>query len=67
MSVLSEKELVGELVYSNDYLRSLGVTEGDVVGFTPESEYEFNIENKKLYRIKSNDINIKYGQTQKSN
>jgi hypothetical protein len=52
---------------SNDYLKSLGVTEGDVVGFTPESEYEFNIENKKLYRIKSNDINIKYGQTQKSN
>ena len=66
-SVLNEKELVGELVYSNDYLKSLGVAEGDVVGFTPASEYEFNIENKKLYRIKSNDINIKYGQTQKSN
>ncbi len=66
-SVLAEKELVGELVYSNEYLSSLGVAEGDVVGFTPASEYEFNIEGRKLYRIKSNDINIKYGQTQKNN
>lgn len=66
-SVLSEKELVGELVYSNDYLKSLGMSVGDVIGFTPGSEYEFNIEGKKLYRIKSNDVNIKYGQTQENN
>jgi len=29
---------------------------GDIVGFKPNSEYEFNIENKKLYRILSNYI-----------
>ena len=28
---------------------------------------KFNIEGKKLYRIKSNDVNIKYGQTQENN
>jgi hypothetical protein len=60
-SVLSEKELAGELVYSNEYLESLGLARGDVVGFTPVSEYEFNIEGKKMYRVKSNDITIKYG------
>ena len=66
-SVLSEKELVGELVYSNDYLNALEVSPGTLVGFTPASEYEFNIDDQKLYRIQSSDITIDYGQTQKNN
>jgi hypothetical protein len=66
-SVLSEKELVGELIYTNSYLDSLGMSCGDIVGFTPSSEYEFNIEDKKLYRIRSNDIAIKYGAAEKNN
>lgn len=66
-SVLSEKKLLGELVYSNEYLESLGVSIGDVVGFTPDSEYEFTIENEKLYRVLSNQITIKYGSAKKSN
>ena len=33
----------------------------DIVGFTPGSEYEFNIEDQKLYRILLNDITINYG------
>lgn len=60
-SVLSEKKLVGELVYSNDYLDSLGLTVGALIGFTPSSEYEFNIDDKKLYRIQSKDVTIDYG------
>jgi len=60
-SVLKEKELIGELVYSNKLLSSLNVSVGDIVGFTPGSEYEFNIENQKLYRILLNDITINYG------
>ena len=60
-SVLKEKELVGELVYSNKLLSSLNVSVGDIVGFTPGSEYEFNIEDQKLYRILLNDITINYG------
>ena len=59
--VLKEKELVGELVYSNKLLSSLNVSVGDIVGFTPGSEYEFNIEDQKLYRILLNDITINYG------
>ena len=64
-SVLKEKKLLGELVYSNEYLSGLGVSCGDVVGFTPDSEYEFNIENQKLYRILSNQIT--YVKNAKSN
>ena len=60
-STESEHKLVGKLTYTNDYLNSLGLSYGDVVGFTPNSEYEFNIEDKKLYRILSKDITINYG------
>jgi len=61
----SEQKLLGELTYTNDYLESLGLACGDVVGFTPDSEYEFNIDDKKLYRILSTDITINYGHKEK--
>ena len=38
----------------------LGLATGDVVGFTPDSEYEFNIDDTKLYRILSNHITLQY-------
>lgn len=60
-SLNSEQELLGELTYTNEYLKSLGLTCGDIVGFTPNSEYEFNIDGSKLYRILSKDITINYG------
>ena len=60
-STESEQKLLGVLTYTNDYFSSLGLVCGDIVGFTPESEYEFNIDDKKLYRILSTDITINYG------
>ena len=33
---------------------------GDLVGFTPNSEYEFVIEGQKLYRVYTKLITIKY-------
>ena len=63
----NEQKLLGELVYSNSYLKALGLSAGDLVGFTPDSEYEFNIEDQKLYRILSNHITINYGSKEKSN
>ena len=65
-STEKEQKLLGELVYSNDELSSLGIALGDVIGFTPESEYEFEIEGKKLYRILSNQVTINYGQEKTS-
>jgi hypothetical protein len=60
-STESEQKLLGKLTYTNDYLESLGLSYDDIVGFTPDSEYEFNIDDKKLYRILSTDITIIYG------
>tara|TARA_E500000331_G_scaffold214562_1_gene205757 strand:+ start:485 stop:1072 length:588 start_codon:yes stop_codon:yes gene_type:complete len=66
-ALYTDPNLYGELVYSNDVLKQIGVSKGDVVGFTPNSEYEFNIEGEKLYRILSNHITINYGPKKKSN
>ena len=52
-SVQSEVQLQGILFYANEANRSL---EGLKIGFTPNSEYEFNIDGIKLYRIKSKDL-----------
>jgi hypothetical protein len=53
-----EKPLVGILKYKDPFLE--GVKEDDLVGFSPSSEYEFVIDNQKLYRVPSNSITIKY-------
>ena len=34
--------------------------EGDLVGFTPTSEYEFVINDERLYRVRSKNITVKY-------
>ena len=36
------------------------IKEGDLVGFTPSSEYEFVIDDERLYRIRSQALTIKY-------
>ena len=55
-----EKELVGILKYSNESLNTLKIKPGDLIGFKPNSEFEFVFDNKRLYCMKSNDIVIKY-------
>jgi hypothetical protein len=55
-----EQPLIGILKYGNSSLEQLGFNEGDLIGFTPNSEYEFLIENQRLYRMTTNSIIIKY-------
>tara|TARA_B110000263_G_scaffold247280_2_gene259853 strand:- start:2138 stop:2725 length:588 start_codon:yes stop_codon:yes gene_type:complete len=62
-----DENLKGELIYSDSNLDALNVSCGDIVGFTPDSEYEFTIENTKLYRILSNHITINYGAQTENN
>jgi len=50
-----ERPLVGIVKYS-DGSRSMG----DLVGFTPSSEYEFVVDGERLYRVYSKFITIKY-------
>jgi hypothetical protein len=56
-----ERKLIGILKYGNDSLKELKINPGDLVGYTPFGEYEFIIDNQRLYCMKSNDIVIKYG------
>ena len=53
-----EKEYFGILKYSNSSLEDVGLKPGALVVFTPNSEFEFIIEGKRLYCMKSNDIAV---------
>ena len=55
----SEEPLMGIMKYPNEYLLSRGVRSGDMVCFTPDSEYEFTVDEEKLYRIFDHQITIK--------
>ena len=50
-----ERPLIGVVKYSDGTVK-----EGDLVGFRPSSEYEFVIDDERLYRVLSNFITIKY-------
>ena len=51
----SEKPLQGIIKYSDGTVKV-----NDLIGFRPGSEYEFVVDGKRLYRILSNFITIKY-------
>ena len=56
-SVNKEKPLMGIVKYTDD---SGLLTVGEKIGFTPDSEYEFIINNERLYRVMIKEISIKY-------
>ena len=56
-----EKPLIGIVKYSNKYLQGKGIKENCLVGFSPNSEFEFVFEGTRLYCMKSNDIVLNYG------
>ena len=60
VTVQKERSRVGILKYGNSSLDAFKVNEGSLVGFSPSSEYEFVIDNDRLYRMRTNDITIKY-------
>lgn len=52
----TEEPLFGTIKYINDELISMGLKVGDEVSYQPESEYEFNVDGEKLYRMFTNNI-----------
>ena len=50
-----ERPCIGIIKYADK-----GFKENELVGFRPGMEYEFNIEQERLYRVCSEDITIKY-------
>ena len=55
LNIEKEKHLVGIAKYTDGTVK-----QGDLIGFTPNSKYEFIIEGQKMYRLLSNFITIKY-------
>ena len=60
LTLNKELSLIGILKYGNSSLEALEINEGDLVGYTPNGEWEFLINKQRLYCMKSNDIVIKY-------
>ena len=50
-----EKPCIGKIIYTDGSFK-----EGELVGFTPFSTYEFIIDGKRLYRVMTKFITIKY-------
>jgi hypothetical protein len=60
-SMLKEVWLKGIIKYSNKNLEKIGLYKGSKIGFSPNSDYEFIIDNEKLYRVKNDSVTINYG------
>ena len=56
----SEEPLMGEIRYINKKLKKEGLCQGDYVSFKPDSEYEFTVDNEKLYRMFDHQITVKF-------
>jgi hypothetical protein len=55
-----ERPLIGVIKYVDKSLLKNGIKPGDLVGFTPSSEYEFIVDGERMYRVLTNSISIKY-------
>jgi hypothetical protein len=60
LSLDKEQKCIGVLKIGNSSLEALGINPGDLVGYKDSREWEFVIDSKRVYCMKSNDIIIKY-------
>jgi len=56
----SIEPLVGVIKYINKELEDLGLQVGDEIGYLPDSEYEFIIDDEVLYRMYTSHITLKF-------
>lgn len=54
----NEEPLIGTIRYINDELTAFGLKQGDEVVYQPESEYEFDVDGERLYRMFTSNIAI---------
>ncbi|MGI9555754.1 MAG: hypothetical protein ACR2M9_02755 [Cyanophyceae cyanobacterium] len=59
-SMDKERKGVGILKIGNSSLEALEIAEGDLVGFKSNREFEFIVDDQRLYCMESNDILLKY-------
>jgi hypothetical protein len=55
-----EKPLIGVIKFVDKDLQKNGIKKNDLVGFKPDSEYEFVVDGERMYRVLTNSISIKY-------
>jgi len=55
---IKEEPLIGVMRYPNKLLLDSGVNPGDTICFKPDSEYEFEVEGKKMYRMFDHQITM---------
>ena len=55
LTIEKEEPLMGVIKYTDG-----SFNKEELVGFTPDSEYEFIIDNQRLYRVMTQEITIKY-------
>ncbi len=55
---LTKEPLMGEVVIINENLKSKGVKVGDKVCYKPNQEYEFKVDDEKLYRLFDHSITL---------
>lgn len=60
LSLDKEIPLKGVVKYSNKHLEDVGISKGDLITFTPNSEFEFYFGEDRLYCMKFNDIALKH-------
>ena len=56
-----EQPYIGIIKIGNNTLEASNINPGDIIGFKPGAEWEFFIDDERLYCMKSNDIVINYG------
>jgi hypothetical protein len=60
LSLAKKERNIGVVKYIDNSLQKNGIKLNDLVGFTPYSEFEFEIDNEILYRVKASSMCIKY-------
>ena len=53
-----EEPLMGEMVYPNRYLVNKGLKKGDIVSYLPDCNYEFKVDDQRLYRLYDHQITM---------
>ena len=45
--------------YPSEAMKAMGISKGDIVTYYPDMEFEFNVEDDKLYRLMDRHITVK--------
>lgn len=56
----TKEPLVGEIKYPNEEMIAMGLKEGDRIAYQPDSDYVFEVEGEKLFRMYTRNLTLKW-------